>query len=138
MNTTTGIDSVPAGSQVIVNGSILGGGEFYTNTNTNITNNVQLSGIGWAETGGSYGAFRMKGSTMAGAITLAGNARIGGNSNYAISGNISGPFEAEFDDGNANSATGDTITLSNASNSYGGGTRISRGTLSLGAAGAAE
>jgi autotransporter-associated beta strand protein len=123
-------------SLVIVNGSANGGGQLYTNTAVSISNNVQLSGVGRAESGGSYGAFRMKGGTMSGNVALIGNARIGGNNDYTISGQISGPFEAEFDMGNANSATGNTLTLSNTSNSYSGGTRISRGTLSLGVAGA--
>ena len=137
VNTTTAIDSVPLNSLVIVNGNAAGGGQFYTNTSVSIANNVQISGVGRAESGGSYGAFRMKGGTMSGALTLIANARIAGANNYAISGNISGPFEAEFDFGTANSSTGETVTLSNSSNSYSGGTRVSRGTVSLGAAGAA-
>jgi autotransporter-associated beta strand protein len=133
VNVAGSTSDAPAGSLIIINGNNLGGGQCYENASvTTLANNMQLSGLGWAETGGSYGAFRAKGGTVTGNIQLIGDARIGGNNNYTISGAISGAHELEIGAGTNSSSTGNTITLTNAGNSWSGGTRISRGTLKLG------
>ncbi|HEY1380085.1 MAG TPA: autotransporter-associated beta strand repeat-containing protein, partial [Gemmataceae bacterium] len=133
INTNTAINSVPATATIVVNGTSAGGGQLYANTTatTNFPNPIFLSGTGWSESvaNGSYGALRMKGWTITGPVTLIGNARIGGNNNFTMSGPISGPFEAAFALGATGATGSNTVTLTNANNTYSGGTRIERGVV---------
>lgn len=55
------------------------------------TNNLTISGSGFADSSGNIGALRIDGTTYAGNITVAGVARIGAHNNTGtVSGNISG------------------------------------------------
>ena len=132
VNVSGSTNNVPASSLIIVNGSALGGGECYENASvTTLSNNLQLSGLGWAETGGSYRRCAAK-VALSPATSRSSATRIGGNNNYAVSGAVSGPYELELDAGTNSSSTGNIITFTSASNTWSGGTRISRGTAKLG------
>lgn len=98
-------------------------GQAYLTTNT-YSNSFTITGDGWGETAGLLGALRLgSGATVAGSVTLAGNARI---TTHGSTGTISGAmgdggnnFGVTF--GGSSSAT--SLTLSGAS-SYTGATSI--------------
>jgi fibronectin-binding autotransporter adhesin len=117
-----------ATNPVVVVGNAAGGGEWFMNGAQNQSRPITISGVGWAESGGSFGAFRPR-NTISGQITLAGNARIGvNNTGVVLSGKITGPYELSLDGNTTN-----PITISGTVNNYSGGTRIERGTAIMGA-----
>lgn len=100
-------------------------GQFWLTGGT-FTNHFTISGLGWLENTGRFGAIRLGGgANIAGEITLAGDARISAEGNNGvISGEIKGAFGLEFGGSPALS----TITLSGA-NTYTGATTINNATL---------
>src|SRR6185369_3049852 len=112
----------PQTNAVVIVGTATGGGQWFMNSTQTTSRPVTLSGVGWAEGGGSFGALRARG-TLTGAITLAGDARIGSSNGATLSGVISGPFELSLAGGTSGSAVPQTIVLSNTGNTWSGGTR---------------
>ena len=95
-----------------------------------VNNNFFIIGNGWNESSGSYfGALRIETGTIAGNVTLLGDAAIGAQSTAGtVSGVISGGF-------NLTKVGGSTLVLSAASgNTYSGNTLINAGTLQFNAA----
>jgi autotransporter-associated beta strand protein len=114
--------------------SVLNGGQLFLNTTTNdfdtttytYDRNLTMTGNGWNETGGPFGALRMRGVTLSGNVSLTGNSRIetfGPSDSFVstISGEISGDF-------GITTAGNRTLTLS-ADNIYTGPTTVSSGKL---------
>jgi autotransporter-associated beta strand protein len=139
-NTITGGNAAFLGlgnatNPVVVVGTATGGGQWFMNAAQTQTRAITLSGVGWAEGGGSFGALRARG-TVSGPIALAGNARIGSSNGANLSGVISGPFELALDGGTNGSAVPQTITILGTTNTWSGGTRIERGNVNMGAANA--
>jgi fibronectin-binding autotransporter adhesin len=104
---------------------VLSGGQaFFTVGGTN-TNNYEIEGSGWTESSGNLGAIRLTGTTLSGAITLTGDARITAHgSTGALTGNISETGGARaLELSNYSTATDSTITVSG-NNSYSLGTIV--------------
>jgi autotransporter-associated beta strand protein len=131
--TTSFLSLGNATNPIVVVGTAAGGGEWFMNSSQTVSRPITISGVGWAEGGGSFGAFRPRG-TISSTIALAGDARIGVNNSATLSGKITGPYQLMLD-ANFNGSQ-QTITISGTSNDYSGGTRIERGTVNLGAANA--
>lgn len=121
-----------ATNPIVIVGTATGGGQWFMNAGQNQSRPITISGFGWPEGGGSFGAFRAR-NTISGPITLAGNARIGSANGVTLSGVISGPFELSLDGGTNGSTTPQTIVLSGTANTWSGGTRLERGNLNMGA-----
>ena len=84
--------------------------------NVSLANNITLNGT---YAGDSLGSIRLSG-TIAGTLTLAGNARIAGTTSGTISGKVTGAGSLEI--GHATSTNqGISITMSNATNDWTGG-----------------
>ncbi|RYD84100.1 MAG: hypothetical protein EOP84_06445, partial [Verrucomicrobiaceae bacterium] len=104
-------------------------GQFWLTGGT-FANNFTISGEGWLETGGRFGAIRFGGGVISGNVTLAGDARISAhNSTGAISGAITDGGQGHDIEFGGTSGPG-TITLSGAS-SYTGATAINNATVIL-------
>ena len=108
--------------------TVASGGQFWANSGTTLSNNLNIQGDGWSEAAGSLGAIRFNGgTTLSGSVTLAGNARL---TTYASgdTGTVSGVISGS---GFGVTKTGaGTLTLS-AINTYTGGTTVAAGTLIL-------
>ncbi len=100
------------------------GAEAFLNNNGTFANSFTISGIGATESNGGQqlGAIRMNtgATTVSGAVTLAGNARISGGSggNNTFSGRITGPGRLELTAATGNNGS---IVLSNPNNDWSGG-----------------
>ncbi|MBU3624539.1 autotransporter-associated beta strand repeat-containing protein, partial [Polynucleobacter sp. AP-Latsch-80-C2] len=105
-------------SLVTVNGGML------DLNGSSLANALSLSGTGNSSSGALSNSNILSAATASGAITLAGDASIGGTGNFTINGAISGAHQLTFNQ------TG-VVTLGVA-NSYSGGTIINTGTVILG------
>ncbi|MFN7341345.1 MAG: beta strand repeat-containing protein, partial [Opitutia bacterium] len=108
--------------------TVASGGQFWANSGTTLSNNLNIQGDGWSEAAGTLGAIRFNsGTTLSGNVTLAANARLTSylsGDTGTISGVISGT-------GFGITKTGaGSLTLSNI-NTFTGGTTVSAGTLIL-------
>jgi autotransporter-associated beta strand protein len=119
-----------ASNSIVIFGGANGGGQLFDN-NVAIaaTHQILISGLGFAEgtTSGSYGAIRAR-NTISGPILLTGDARIGTSSSGTLAGPISGDYELSLA-----ADSGQSLTLSSATNNWSGGTRIERGKIVMGA-----
>ncbi len=116
-------------AELIAVGKETSSGQFWLTGGT-FSNNFTISGEGWLETGGRFGAIRLGGGTISGNVTLAGNAKISAhNSTGTIAGAI-GDGGQGFNLELGGSPTSGTITLSGASN-YTGTTAINNTTVIL-------
>ena len=132
-NTYVGTNAVSNGTLSLANSTALGSaantatissGATLDINGVNVANNITLSGNGINSVGALTGTGT---ATFSGTVTTTGNFSIGGTGTLTVSGVISGSNKLE------KVGTG-TLILSGA-NTYSGGTKISAGTLTLGAAG---
>jgi fibronectin-binding autotransporter adhesin len=109
--------------------TVLNNGQIYA-TAVTLPSNFIISGTGWGETAGIFGALRLDGTTINGTITLAGDSRIGtANATGIINGVIGETGGArKFQVGGGNTATYSTTLTLNAANTYTGGTDIGSST----------
>ncbi|MBN2579528.1 MAG: autotransporter-associated beta strand repeat-containing protein [Pirellulales bacterium] len=110
--------------------AVLPGGQILAEVaDATYTNDITISGTGWLEYPGvSYGALRFGGTTWAGDITLAGDARItAAFGDATVTGNISGDYTLEI--GGAGS-DGTTVLTPNTANSF-AALKVSGGTVLL-------
>ena len=113
--------------------NVLSGGQILVETSgATYTNDLTLSGIGWLEGGNvSYGASRYGGTTWAGDIHLAGDARVVPTLGVGtITGNISGDYTLE--QGGCGGWDGTTILAPTSGNTF-AALKISGGTVRFGA-----
>ena len=115
-----------------ITGTASVGGQLFLTAGGTVANNMTISGVGFLDSGVSYGAVRTaSGTILSGTITLAGNARIAGHAGVGgtITGQLTGTggYGLDFLDGNAANNTIGTYLLQNTgtSNSYNGYTSIS-------------
>jgi len=123
----TGIN-VLNGGQLFLNSS---GSDFATATYT-YDRNVTITGNGWLEGGGPFGALRMRGVTASGNFTLAGNSRVqvfGPSATFVstISGVISDGGSGFGLEVQASAA--DRVLSLTGTNTYSGPTTVTSGTL---------
>jgi autotransporter-associated beta strand protein len=112
--------------------TVLPGGQVLAETNGAIYyNDITISGAGWLEAPGTtYGALRFGGTTWAGDITLAGDARITAAFGLGtITGNISGNHTLEI--GGSGSNDGVVLLTPDNANTF-ASLKISGGTVQLG------
>ncbi|MFD0892094.1 autotransporter-associated beta strand repeat-containing protein [Luteolibacter ambystomatis] len=108
-------------------------GQFLVSAGGTYPNAMNLSGNGWAEPTGTFGALRLGGgSIMSGTVTLSGNTRI---TTHASTGTISGPIvetggARNLEVGGGSATTG-ILTLSGASTYTGTTTITGTNTLNL-------
>ncbi len=119
---------------VYIYGNAGAGGQFLFNFVGTLTNALHLAGVGTAEAA-PVGAVRFEAnSTLSGPVELMDDARVGTPNptlTGTISGSIYGPFGLEI--GCPGQAWGKVLL--NGANSYSGTTRVSGGTLEIGASG---
>ena len=103
-------------------------GQFDLNQSSTVTNNFYIIGNGWAETSGPFGALRVDSGTLAGTITLMGDAGIGTNATGTgtISANISNLGNVAY---NLTKLGTYTLTLSGTNTSFNGQYIVSAGAL---------
>ena len=140
-NNFSGITTITNGRIFVSSQGNLGGGTTIVQTNagqlyisaaTTLTNAMNLSSIGYpeADANNNYdGAVRCDAaSTLSGAITLSGNARIGNYNasgvTFTISGQITGNYGIEFYGMNGGNGNNRIFLLSNTGNNYTGNTTI--------------
>ncbi len=112
--------------------NVLPGGQILAETaGATYINDITISGTGWLESPGvSYGALRFGGTTWAGDVTLAGDARITAAFGVGrITGNISGDYTLEI--GGSGSNDGIVFLTPDTANTF-SSLKISGGTLRLG------
>lgn len=127
INSRIAIDNVnDIGTSTLISGT---NGQFWV-TGATHANSFRISGNGWLETNGPYGAIRIAGGTISGPVTLEGDSRIttqGGNG--TISGVIGETGAARnLEIGIAGGSS--NLTLSGV-NTYTGATTLSNATLNL-------
>ena len=119
---------------IIIYGNAGAGGQFLFNFLGTLTNTLHLAGVGTAEAA-PVGAVRFEAnSTLSGPIELMDDTRVGAPTptvTGTISGSIYGPFGLEI--GCPGQAWGKVVL--NGTNTYSGMTRVSGGTLEIGASG---
>ena len=142
LNTFSGITTITNGRIFVSSQGNLGGGGTIVQTNqgqlyigaaTTLTNSMNLSSIGYPEADALNnfdGAIRSDAaSTLAGTITLSGNARIGNYNasgvTFTLSGQITGAYGIEFYGMNGGNNNNRIFLLSNTGNNYAGNTTIS-------------
>lgn len=138
-NTYDGGTTITAGRVNAANASsfgtgmvtISGTGQAYLSAATIYANAFSLTGNGFTETSGNLGALRLQGSTVSGAVSIAGDARIGAfnGSNGTLTGALSGSAALEIN-GSAASFNG-TINLNGSASGYTGALTVSQGRLNL-------
>ena len=142
INTYTGPTTITNGRVFVSSGANLGGGTTVVQTNagqlyisaaTTISNPLNISSIGYPEAdayGNNFdGAVRCDvASTLAGTITLSGNARIGNYNaagvTFTISGQITGGYGIDFYGMNGANGNSRTFLLSNTGNNFTGNANI--------------
>ncbi|MCW1925732.1 autotransporter-associated beta strand repeat-containing protein [Luteolibacter arcticus] len=121
--TTTQANLISSGATI----KVRAGTTLYLNQGLNYGAAVQLYGAGNSE---NLGALRLEAAAnQTGSVTLFGNSFIGANASAAT---ISGAIGQSGGSYGFTKLGNNTLTLSNAANSYTGGTTVTSGTLSLG------
>ncbi|MEJ1972491.1 MAG: autotransporter-associated beta strand repeat-containing protein [Lacunisphaera sp.] len=137
----TGLAIVESGARLILEGAsqvdsrgarVESGGSLYLTGAVTYQNPIALAGEGWLENSGRLGALRLGDlTTVNGAVTLSADARIG-----VV--NATGTISGVIDDGNLGNKlekVGSGTLVLSGNNTYTGTTKISDGTLQVGAGG---
>jgi len=137
-NTYTGATSI---SDVRVNASnaaslgtgavtLTGAGQVYVSTAVTLPNNFTLSGTGWVETAGNFGALRLDGGTISGTVAMTVNSTVGSNSGTgSLTGVISGAFGITKVGAGTIALGTTTVGATSGNNTFTGGVTITAGEL---------